>query len=306
MWRRLLAYELEEEQKMVMSRLDRDINLHVTISCHDQKFIFQLDSLFLQLIFLNIWQSVSITPLPVRSCCFSQNSYFIFCNPDEKRQVRSMQTTTDWEEMFDTGKENHHHLPPQIVNNHKTKPNHADNTCFQDRPQIKIPIDCQLFQGGALTCSSRCARRSRQEIREDQKEDKETNLYGAAHVGASGGVFEADEERSDADFSELQPWQPLKRMEMRRGALIWRLWRLYDYILCFHVLCIATGIRNEYDLVVIWSYYSHDNQRDIGYQRAKETDLHQYRSSTQVAFRRREICRKKRTITLYPNIIFQK
>ena len=110
--------------------------------------------------------------------------------------------------------------PPQIVNNHKTKPNHADNTCFQDRPQIKIPIDCQLFQGGELTCSSRCARRSRQERGEDQKEDKETNLYGAAHVGASGGVFEADEERSDADFSELQPWQPLKRMEMRRGALI--------------------------------------------------------------------------------------
>ena len=122
--------------------------------------------------------------------------------------------------------------PPQIVNNHKTKPNHADNTCFQDRPQIKIPIDCQLFQGGELTCSSRCARRSRQERREDQKEDKETNLYGAAHVGASGGVFEADEERSDADFSELQPWQPLKRMEMRRGALIWRLWRSYFVFPC--------------------------------------------------------------------------
>ena len=79
-----------------------------------------------------------------------------------------------------------------------------------------------------------------------------------------------------------------------------------DHILYFHVLCLASGIRNEYDLVVIWSYYSHDNQRDIGYQRAKETDLHQYRSSTKVAFRRREICRKKRTITLYPNIIFQK
>ena len=80
---------------------------------------------------------------------------------------------------------------------------------------IKIPIDCQLFQGGELTCSSRCARRSRQEIREDQKEDKETNLVrGAGHVGASGGVFEAAEERSDADFSELQPWQPLKRLEM--------------------------------------------------------------------------------------------
>ena len=124
MWRRLLAYELEEEQKMVMSRLDRDINLHVTISCHDQKFIFQLDSLFLQLIFLNIWQSVSITPLPVRSCCFSQNSYFIFCNPDVKRQVQSMQTTTDWEEMFDTGKENHHHLPPSNCeqSQNQTKP----------------------------------------------------------------------------------------------------------------------------------------------------------------------------------------
>ena len=79
----------------------------------------------------------------------------------------------------------------------------------------KIPIDCQLFQGGELTCSSRCARRSRQERREDQKKDKETNLVrSAGHVGASGGVFEAAEERSDADFSELQPWQPLKRLEM--------------------------------------------------------------------------------------------
>ena len=67
-----------------------------------------------------------------------------------------------------------------------------------------------------MTCSSRCARRSRQERREDQNEDKETNLVRSA----SGGVFEADEERSDADFGELQPWQPLKRLEMRRGALI--------------------------------------------------------------------------------------
>ena len=75
-----------------------------------------------------------------------------------------------------------------------------------------------------------------------------------------------------------------------------------DHILYFHVLRFATEIRNEYDLVVIWSYYSHDNQRDIGYQRAKETDLHQYSSSTKVVY----IYRKKRTITLYPNIIFQK
>ena len=95
--------------------------------------------------------------------------------------------------------------------NYELSPNHADNTCFQDRPRIKIPIDCQLFQGGELTCSSRCARRSRQERREDQKE--ETNLVrGAGNVGASGGVFEAAEERSDADFGELQPWQPLKRL----------------------------------------------------------------------------------------------
>ena len=50
MWRRLLACELEEDQKTFMSRLDRDINFHITISCHDQKFIFQLDSLFLLLI----------------------------------------------------------------------------------------------------------------------------------------------------------------------------------------------------------------------------------------------------------------
>ena len=105
--------------------------------------------------------------------------------------------------------------------NYELSPNHADNTCFQDRPRIKIPIDCQLFQGGELTCSSRCARRSRQERREDQNEDKETNLArSAGHGGASCGVFEPDEERSDADFSELQPWQPLKRLEMRRGALI--------------------------------------------------------------------------------------
>ena len=60
------------------------------------------------------------------------------------------------------------------------------------------------------------------------------------------------------------------------------------HILYFHVLCLATGIRYEYDLVVIWSYYSHDNQRDIGYQRAKETDLHQYSSSTEVAFSRKK------------------
>ena len=137
MWRRLLAYELEEEQKMVMSRLDRDINLHVTISCHDQKFIFQLDSLFLQLIFLNIWQSVSITPLPVRSCCFSQNSYFIFCNPDEKRQVRSMQTTTDWEEMFDTGKENHHYLLPS---NYEQSQNHTNNTFFHNKQKFQMIV----------------------------------------------------------------------------------------------------------------------------------------------------------------------
>ena len=67
-----------------------------------------------------------------------------------------------------------------------------------------------------------------------------------------------------------------------------------DHILCFHVLRFATEIRNEYDLVVVWSYYSHDNQRDIGYQRAKETDLHQYSSSsTKVAFRRKKYAARK-------------
>ena len=106
-------------------------------------------------------------------------------------------------------------IPPS---KYELSPNHADNTCFHDQPQKKIQLIVKWFQGGELTCSSRCARRSRQEKREDQ--DKETNLVrGAGHVGASGGVFEQDEERSNADFSELQAWQPLKRLEMRRGAL---------------------------------------------------------------------------------------
>ena len=56
-------------------------------------------------------------------------------------------------------------------------------------------------QGGKLTCSSRCARRSRLENR-----------------GLSSGEG-GNAEESRNGKSELPPWQPLKRLDMRRGAV---------------------------------------------------------------------------------------
>ena len=56
-------------------------------------------------------------------------------------------------------------------------------------------------QGGKLTCSSRCARRSRLENR------------GLVKIGEG-----ANAEESRNGKSELPPWQPLKRLDMRRGA----------------------------------------------------------------------------------------
>ena len=66
-------------------------------------------------------------------------------NPDEKSQVRSMQTTTNWEEMFDTGKENHHHS--QIINYHHLHPsnyeqsqNHTNNTFFHNKQKFQMIV----------------------------------------------------------------------------------------------------------------------------------------------------------------------
>ena len=163
-------------------------------------------------------------PLIGRKCSIQERKITTTSSPQIMNNHKTIQTAPFFIDRPKTKIPNDSQLHKEKItppSNYELSPNHADNTCFHDQPQIKIPIDCQLFQGGELTCSSRCARRSRQERREDQKEDKETNLVrGAGHVGASGGVFEVDEERSDAGFSELQPWQPLKRLEMRRGALI--------------------------------------------------------------------------------------
>ena len=56
-------------------------------------------------------------------------------------------------------------------------------------------------QGGKPTCSSRCARRSRLENR-----------------GMPSGENSASGRESGNVLSDLPPWQPLKRLDMRRGA----------------------------------------------------------------------------------------
>ena len=62
--------------------------------------------------------------------------------------------------------------------------------------------DLKIFtQGGKPTCSSRCARRSRLENR-----------------GMPSGENSASGRESGNVLSDLPPWQPLKRLDMRRGA----------------------------------------------------------------------------------------
>ena len=75
---------------------------------------------------------------------------------------------------------------------------------------LKMYLTELHLQGGKIACSSRCARRSRLENRGLPSEE-EKNL--------GGGSSRVVPESGDA-LSDLPPWEPLKRLDMRRGAIV--------------------------------------------------------------------------------------
>ena len=73
---------------------------------------------------------------------------------------------------------------------------------------LKMYLTELHLQGGKIACSSRCARRSRGLPSEEEKGE---NL--------GGGSSRVVPENGDA-LSDLPPWEPLKRLDMRRGAIV--------------------------------------------------------------------------------------
>ena len=79
---------------------------------------------------------------------------------------------------------------------------------IKNASSLKMYLTELHLQGGKIACSSRCARRSRGLPSEEEKGE---NL--------GGGSSRVVPENGDA-LSDLPPWEPLKRLDMRRGAIV--------------------------------------------------------------------------------------